>query len=271
MMTLKGRTMVITGGAGNRGLAIIKMALEDGMNVAFMSGYHSKGQNAMKKLIAENPEYEDHLCAYAQNPQAMLEQNMKDAPELYKENTLQEDVLSWIYDRFGSIDVVVNGSGGHDRHDMEETDKPVWHHSMEVIEGAFFNTKLALPYLEKSICPRVINLATCDGKSGGWYPNPSFAAARGGLVALTYEMAKELGPLGITVNCVLHGHIEEDVPDEDALSDEERESLIARTPLGRMCHPEDVAGAVCFLASEEAGFITGSVIDVNGGVLMGGN
>lgn len=266
MLTLKGRTMIITGGAGNNGLAIVRMALEYGMNVAFMSSFHGKAQGAIATL---DPKYKDQVIGFAQNPQARLAENIACAPELYHEDTTQEDVLKWIYQHFGSIDVVVNGSGGHDRHNMEETDKKIWHHSMEVVEGAFFNTKLALPYLLKSKAPRVINLTTCDGKNGGWYANPSFAAARGGIVALTYEMAKELGPQGITVNCVQIGHIEQDVPEEDILPAAERERLQSMTPLGRLGIPEDVAGAVNFLASEESSFITGAVIDVNGGVLMG--
>lgn len=270
MLNLEGKTMIITGGAGNNGLAIVRMAVKAGMNVAFMSSFHGKGQNAVANILETcGEQYKDQVIGFAQNPQARLAENMECDPSLYHEDTTQEDVLEWIYKRFGSIDVVVNGSGGHDRHNMEETDKKIWRHSMEVVEGAFFNTKLALPYLLKSKAPRVINLTTCDGKNGGWYSNPSFAAARGGIVALTYEMAKELGPKGITVNCVQIGHIEQDVPEEDILPAGERDRLISMTPLGRLGVPEDVAGAVNFLASDEAGFITGAVIDVNGGVLMG--
>lgn len=262
--------MIITGGAGNNGLAIVRTALKAGMNVAFMSSFHGKGQGAVVKTIeALGEEYKDHVVGFAQNPQARLKENMACAPELYHEDTTQEDVLKWIYDRFGSIDVVVNGSGGHDRHDMAETDKKIWAHSMEIVEGMFFNTKLALQYLEKSSCPRVINITTDQGLNGGWYPNPSFAASRGGMISLTYDMAKELGPKGITVNTVLTGHIEQDVPDEDILPDEIKKYYESITPLGRLGRPEDIAGIVNFLASEEAGFITGQVIAVNGGSLIG--
>ena len=264
-MSQQRRTMIITGGAGNNGLAIVRMALERGMNVAFMSSRHDRAQEAVAKI---DPKYRDRVVGYAQNPKAKAEINMACAPELYDENTTQEDVLRWIYEQFGSIDVVINGSGGHTRKNFEETDKEFWHHSMEVLEGAFFNTKLAMPYLLKSSAPRVINLTTCDGRAGGYFDNPSFAAARGGIIALTHEMARELGPKGITVNCVAIGHIEEDVP-EDALTDEERAEMLMATPLKRLGVPADVAGAVNFLASEEASFITGAVIDVNGGILMG--
>ena len=259
------RTMIITGGAGNNGLAIVRMALQRGMNVAFMSSRHDRAQEAVAKI---DPEYRDYVVGYAQNPQAKLEINMACAPDLYDKDSTQEDVLRWIYEKFGSIDVVVNGSGGHTRKNFEETDKEFWHHSMEVLEGAFFNTKLAMPYLLKSSAPRVINLTTCDGRAGGYFDNPSFAAARGGIIALTHEMARELGPKGITVNCVAIGHIEQDVP-EDKLTDEERAEMLVATPLKRLGVPSDVAGAVNFLASEEASFITGAVLDVNGGILMG--
>jgi 3-oxoacyl-[acyl-carrier protein] reductase len=260
MFTLKGRTMIITGGAGNNGLAIIRSAVGAGMNVGIMSGTHEKAQGAVKKL---GDACKDHIIGFAQNPEAPQNKG------IYGDGITQTDVLKWIYDRFGSIDVVVNGSGGHIRKNMEETDKTFWHHSMEVVEGVFFNTKLALPYLEKSAAPRVINLTTCEGRNGGYDFCPSFAAARGGLLSLTTAMAKELGPKGITVNCVVLGPIEQDVPDQDTMTIEKRASVLAHTPLGRLGVPEDVAGAVCFLASEEASFINGAILDVNGGLITG--
>ena len=258
--------MVITGGAGNNGLAMINAALENGMNVAFLSGFHSKAQAAIAKL---DPKYRDRVVGFAQNPQACLKENMEAAPEIYDENSRMKDVIDMIAERFGGIDVCVNAKGGHVRYNFEQTDRTIWRHSMEVVESAFVNAKLCLPYLEKSRAPRIINITTCDARNGGWYPDPSFAAARGGLEALTYEMAKELGPKGITTNCILIGHIEGDVPAEDTLSDEMRAELLAKTPVGRLGVPQDVVGAFCFLASEESGFVNGARIDVNGGMIVG--
>lgn len=260
MLTLKGRTMVITGGAGGNGMAIVRKALEQGMNVGMLSGTHERAQNALATL---GEQYRNQVIGYAQNPEAPINHGT------YADGCTQADVLRWIYEKFGSIDVVINGSGGHDRKDMEGTDKEFWHHSMETLEAAFFNVKIALPYLEQSKAPRVINLSTCEGRNGGYDFNPSFAAARGGLVPLTTAMAKELGPKGITVNCVLIGHIEADVPDKDTLTPEKRAAMIEKTPLGRLGTPDDIVAAVCFLMSEEASFVTGNVIDVNGGMLIG--
>lgn len=268
MLTLKGRTMIITGGAGHNGMKIVEMALENGMNVALMSGFHAKAQKAIQELLERRPEFEGRVIGYAQNPQAKLEWNMEAAPDIYKPDSKMADVHKWIFDRFGSIDVVVNAKGGHIPYTMEDTDKTIWAHSMEVVESAFVNVKLTLPYLEKSKAPRVINMTTCDGRHGGWRCDPAFAAARGGLEAMTYEMAKELGPRGITCNCVLIGHIEKDTA-EDALTDETRAALLSATPLGRLGEPKDVAAAVEFLASEEAGFVNGARIDVNGGFVVG--
>lgn len=269
MMTLKGRTMIITGGAGNNGTAIVKMALANGMNVALMSGFHSKAQKAIARILEENPEYKGRVIGFAQNPQAKLDWNMEAAPEIYKPDSRMADVHRWIYDAFGSIDVVVNAKGGHIRYDFEHTDREIWRHSMEVVESAFVNVKLALPYLKRSKAPRIINITSCDGRHGGWANDPSFAAARGGLEALTYEMARELGPLGITSNIVLLGQIEDDVPPETTLDDATRARVLAATPLGRLGVPQDVPSVVEFLASEEAGFVNGARIDVNGGFVVG--
>lgn len=269
MLTLKGRTMIITGGAGNNGTAIVKMALANGMNVALMSGWHGKAQAAIKRILEEHPEYEGHIIGFAQNPQAKPEWNMEAAPELYKPDSKMADVHRWIYDAFGSIDVVVNAKGGHVRYGIEETTKTIWAHSMEIVESAFVNVKLALPYLAESKAPRIINITSCDGRHGGWANDPSFAAARGGLEALTYEMAKELGPRGITANCVLLGHVEQDVPEEDTLDDATRAWMLKSTPLGRLGVPSDVPSVVEFLASEEAGFVNGARIEVNGGWMIG--
>jgi len=240
------------------------MALERGMNVAFLSGWHSKAQAAIAKLGAR---YASQLAGFAQDPQFRPEQNILDAPELYTLETTQTDVMGWIAERFGGIDVMLNGSGDHKEASFDETDPAFWHNALHQLETAFFCTKYAMPYLEKSSAPRVINLTTADGRAGGYRFNPSYAACRGGMVSLTQALAKELGPRGVTVNCVLTGPIEQDVPDMDRLSDKRRAALLARTPLGRLGEPGDVAGVVNFLMSDEASFINGAVIDVNGGMI----
>ena len=194
---------------------------------------------------------------------------MEAAPEIYETREHMSDIIRYVYEFFGSVDVVVNAKGGHIRYDFDHTDKAIWRHSMEVVESAFVNVKNAMPYLLQSKAARVINITTWDARNGGYFHDPSFAAARGGLEALTYEMAKELGPRGITSNCILIGQCEGDVPPETTLSDEEREKMLSQIPVGRMMVPQDLVGAFLLLASEESSFINGARIDLNGGLIVG--
>ena len=270
MFTLAGRTLIMSGASGKYPHPVILRALECGMNVCFMSGNHRRAMEG----IANVPEkYRDHIIGFAQNPQYKLKLNRELAPDIYKEDSTSQDVLRWIYDRFGSIDVVVNasGSGVAGPHGSEQTDKDYWHFAACCPEDMFFNTMYAMPYLEKSKCPRVINVTADDGHAGGWLANPASASAKGGVISLTKALAREFGPKGITVNAVIHGHIEGkdgDGNDINVLTEEERKHLISHIPMGRMCTQEDLASAVLFFASEESSFITGQVIDVNGGLLL---
>ncbi len=267
MFTLEGRTMVITGGAGNNGMAMVNAALERGMNVCLLSGYHSKAINAIETKV--DPKYKDHVMGLAQNPKAQWERNLADAPEIYEKNQHMSDMLRLVYERFGSLDVVVNAKGGHYRTDFDHTDRDIWRHSMELPESAFVNAKNALPYLEKSKAPRIINVMSFDGRNGGYYGDPSFASSRAALEALTYDLARELGPKGITSNCIVIGHCEQDWPEETTLTDEDREKMLSMTPVGRLMVPSDLVEAFLFLASEEADFVNGARIDVNGGIIVG--
>ncbi len=270
MFTLKGRTMLMSGASGKYPHPVILKALECGMNVCFMSGDHRRALYG----IANVPEqYKDHVIGYAQNPQYKLKLNRELAPDVYAEDSTSLDVLKWVYDRFGSIDVIVNasGSGLAGMKTADVTDKDYWHTAACCPEDMFFNTMYAMPYLEKSKCPRIINVTSDDGNRGGWFNNPASAAAKGGVISMTKELARELGPKGITVNAVLHGHIEGkdgDGMDINILEDAEREKMVAHTPIGRMCTREDIVSSVLYFASEESGFVTGQVIDVNGGLIL---
>ena len=102
---------------------------------------------------------------------------------------------------------------------------------------------------------------------GGFENGMAYSASKGGIIALTYGLARRLAGKGITVNCIAPGTIESDM--SAARSPETLEKLKQRFPLGRFGTPEEVAAAACYFASDEAGFTTGSVLDVNGGLFMG--
>jgi 3-oxoacyl-[acyl-carrier protein] reductase len=113
---------------------------------------------------------------------------------------------------------------------------------------------------------RIVNIASSAGKAGGTLAGAHYSVSKAGLICLAKQLARELGAHGITVNAVAPGRI--DTPMIQIASAQENEAFVHRTPLGRLGTAEDVANAVLFLASDEASFITGEIVDVNGGLLI---
>ena len=133
------------------------------------------------------------------------------------------------------------------------------------LKGAFLCAKAALRPLLKARWGRIVNMSSVVGIAGN-AGQANYAAAKAGLIGFTRSLAKELGSRGITVNAVAPGFIVTDMT--AGLPDKVREDALARTPAGRLGQPEDVATAVAFLCSEEAGFITGQVLGVDGGMVL---
>ncbi|MCA9607563.1 MAG: 3-oxoacyl-[acyl-carrier-protein] reductase [Myxococcales bacterium] len=133
------------------------------------------------------------------------------------------------------------------------------------VGGALWCSKAAIRLMMRKRYGRVINLSSVVGEAGN-KGQAVYSASKAGLIGLTKTLAKEYASRGVTVNCVTPGFIETDMTAE--LPDSVKEQAIAETPLGRMGAPEDIAAAVLFLASDEAGFITGQTLRVNGGMLI---
>jgi len=133
------------------------------------------------------------------------------------------------------------------------------------LSGPFYAIQQVLPGMMRERWGRIVNISSVVGEMG----NPgqaNYVSSKAGLIGLTKSLAREVGSRNITVNAVAPGFIATDMT--HGLSDELKQKMIGETPLKRMGAPEDVASAVKFLASEEAGFITGHVLDVNGGIYM---
>lgn len=167
---------------------------------------------------------------------------------------------------FGRIDILVNNAG-MTKDGLAVRMKPVdWETVLETnLSGAFYVTQQVLPGMMRERWGRIVNISSVVGEMG----NPgqaNYVASKAGLIGLTKSLAQELGSRNITVNAIAPGFIETDMT--HGLTPELKQKMIDQTPLKRMGTPHDVAAAVKFLVSEEAAFITGHVLDVNGGIYM---
>ena len=167
----------------------------------------------------------------------------------------------------GRIDVVVSNAGIALDGLLLRAKKEDWARTLDVnLSGAFHLCKAAARYLLKSPSGRIVTISSVIGEMGN-AGQVSYAAAKAGLIGMTKSLARELAPRGVTANCVTPGFIETDMTAEH-VKGEAREALLKQIPLGRIGSANDVAEAVRFLVSEQASYVTGQVIRVNGGLLM---
>jgi NAD(P)-dependent dehydrogenase (short-subunit alcohol dehydrogenase family) len=169
---------------------------------------------------------------------------------------------------FAKIDILVNNAGILATGPLLETSVEVWERTHAVnLKGVFLCTKAVLPAMMAQRSGRIINIASVAGKrGGGFFGNTCYASSKGGVIAFTKGAAREAGPYNITVNAVAPAMIETEMI--AGMPADRRESLLRSIPLGRTGSVEDVAAAVCFLASDGAGFMTGEIMDVDGGLMM---
>jgi 3-oxoacyl-[acyl-carrier protein] reductase len=168
---------------------------------------------------------------------------------------------------FGHLDILVNNAGIIRRGTLVDHTLEDWDRVLGVnLWGPFHCVKRAVPIMVEQGHGKIINISSIAGKVGDLASAPSYGASKGALNAFTKAMARELAPYGITVNAVAPHAIETEMSQE--WPDEKRQQIIASIPLGRLGTPREVAETVAFLASDGADFITGEILDVNGGYLM---
>ena len=167
----------------------------------------------------------------------------------------------------GSLDVLVTSHGLFDATPIPEIDIADWDRVQTVnLRGTFLMCRAALGVMAPRQSGSIVTIASLAGQVGGLQAGAGYAASKAGVAALTKSMARHAGPLGIRVNCVNPGFIDTAMTED--WSEEARDGVIGRTPLGRIGTPEEVAAAVVWLASEGASFVHGAHLDVNGGLHM---
>ncbi len=167
----------------------------------------------------------------------------------------------------GKVDVLVNNAGIIRRGSIETVTEEEWDLVLRVnLKGAFNCSKAVIPLMKKQRSGVILNVSSIAAKMGDITSAPGYASSKAGMDALTKTLARHLAPYGVRVNGVSPHAIETEMSAQ--WTPKRRKEIIASIPLGRLGKPEDVARAVLFLASDEASFITGEILDVNGGALM---
>lgn len=240
-------TVVVTGGSRGIGKSVIEAFAAAGYRVALI--YASRRKEAEKtaeSLRERGTDAVAYLC------------DVSDAGQVRR-------VSDEITQRFGRIDVLVNNAGIAQIKLFTDTDENDWNRIMGVNAGGIYNMCRAIvPQMISRKNGRIINMSSMWGISGASC-EVIYSASKAAVIGFTKALAKELGPSGITVNCIAPGVIDTEMNAE--LDDETRKELTDEIPLERFGAPEDVAGAVLFLASDQASYITGQVLGVDGGIL----
>lgn len=247
---LAGKRVVVTGGARGIGAAIVRLAVRQGADVVF-SYRHSV--DAAKALCAElNHSHPDQSCLAL--------------PTEVSDQGVVAEFADAALESLGSLDVLVNNVGVTRDHAFARMRRPDWDDVIEVNLGGLFNVTqpLVMPMV-KQRHGAIVNVSSVVGVHGA-AGQTGYAASKAGVIGFTKALSKEISRFGVTVNAVAPGLIDTDMT--AGIPAERLDEAKARIPTGQLGSPEDVAHAICFLASDRARYITGQVVEVAGGLVL---
>ncbi|HEX9720953.1 MAG TPA: SDR family NAD(P)-dependent oxidoreductase [Ramlibacter sp.] len=246
MRALEGRIAVVTGAAGTMGLAATKFLLEDGCKVAMVDANGQRNEELAAQLGANARAF----CFDISDPKAVREGHER------------------IVATLGEADILLNNAGILSNNKAEATDTAEWRRVLGAnLDGAFFLAQRVMPAMKARRFGRIINTCSLAAKTGGLTAGTAYSVSKGALTSLTFSLARELAPYGVTSNGISPAYVKTPMITEQ-LNEDQRQRLLKDIPVGRFCEPEEFAHVVRFLASPLAGFITGEIVDLNGGLIM---
>jgi len=247
MKRLEGKTAVITGGARGIGKATVIKFVEEGANVAIWDLDEVKGKELYGELNKESQKVSFYKVNVAQ-------------AEEVKSN------MQKVINDFGQVDILINNAGITKDATLKKMTSEQWQQVIDVnLTGVFNCTQSVSEHMVERGSGRIINASSVVGLYGN-FGQTNYVATKAGVIGMTKVWARELGRKGICVNAIAPGFIATEMV--AAMPEKVIKMMEEKTPLGRLGKPEDIANAYCFLASDEASFINGATLSVDGGIII---
>jgi 3-oxoacyl-[acyl-carrier protein] reductase len=242
--SIKGKVALVTGGAGTMGLAVVRALLEAGAAVLMAD----VAREPLARAASGIGERVTPVVLDVTDPQGV------------------EAEVERLRRTLGGVDILVNNAGVLSNHKSQTTSPEEWRKVVEInLSGIFYLSRAVIPGMKEKGWGRIVNVSSLAAQTGGLTAGTAYAASKGGVISLTRSLAAETAAFGVTVNAIAPAYVRTPMVTEQ-LSEEEREAVLKKIPVGRFCEPEEFAHVVLFLAAPLSGFITGDVINMNGGL-----
>ena len=247
MKRLENKVAIITGGTAGIGAAAAKKFAQEGAKVTVWARNAEKGKAFVEAMAKEG---------YTICFDAVDTSNYEQVVAATKR----------VFDANGKIDILINNAGITNDSTLKKMTPEQWQSVIDInLTGTFYCTKAVNQYMVEAGWGRIINVSSVVGLYGN-FGQTNYVATKAGVIGMTKTLCRELGKKGVTVNAVAPGFIATDMVakmPEDALA-----GMVAKVPVGRLGKPEDIANAFCFLASDEAAYVNGAVLSVDGGMTV---
>ncbi len=246
MLDLKGKTALVTGGSKGIGKRIVETLTHAGTSVGFIARNSELSIQLEKEITSEGGD-----CSFFQGDISDFEQCSA--------------IVDAFVSRYGKVDILVNNAGITDDNLILRMKKENWDRVIDVnLTGVFSMSKLVIKPMMKNRFGRVINLSSVVGITGN-SGQVNYASSKAGIIGFTKSLAKEVASRNITVNAIAPGFVQSEMTDK--LTENQQKAVLATIPMKRMGTDTDIANGVMFLASPMADYITGTVLNINGGMV----